>query len=103
MAKFQLVISDHAAEAFAAAFVQAREASLVGAESLRAAWVNRLHKLASDPRVDSRLEDGAQLPGQLRSAAVKSFRIFFLVQSSRVVVLDVVLAGEAQLRSSAST
>lgn len=99
MAKFELVISERAADAFHAAFNWAKEASLIGAESLRAAWVDQLHRLGSDPFVDSRSEDGTQLPGELRSAAIKSHRIFYLVHATRVVVLDVVVDADRQQRS----
>ena len=100
MAKFELVISERAADAFHAAFNKAKEASLIGAESLRAAWLTKLHKLGIDPGVDSRLEDGAQLPGELRSAAIKSYRIFFLIQATRIIVLDVVVDAASKQRSS---
>lgn len=100
MPKFELVISERAADAFHAAFNWAKEASLIGAEGLRAAWVTRLHKLGADPLVESRREDGAQLPGELRSASVMSHRIYFLVQATRVIVLDVVVDAPNQQRSS---
>ena len=100
MAKFELVISERAADAFHAAFNKAKEASLIGAESLRAAWLAKLHKLGADPVVDSRLEDGAQLPGELRSTAIKSYRFFFVIQATRIVVLDVVVDAASKQRSS---
>lgn len=99
MAKFELVVSEHAADAFHAAFNWAKEASLIGAESWRSAWLAKLHKLGSDPFVDSRREDGAQLPGELRSAEVHAHRIFYLVQATRIVVLDVVVDASNKQRS----
>lgn len=100
MSKFELVISKHAADSIQKAYAQAKETSLIGAEDLRTALVSRLHQVASNPLRESQVVEGTQLPGDLRTAKVRQFKVFFLVQASRVIVIDLVVdAGKPRVKA----
>ena len=100
MSKFELVISKHAADSIQKAYTQAKETSLIGAEDLRTALFARLHQVASNPLRETQVVEGTQLPGDMRSAKVLQFKVFFLVQASRVVVIDLVVdAGKPRVKA----
>lgn len=100
MSKFELVISKHASDSIQKAYTQAKETSLIGAEDLRTALVSRLHQVASNPLRESQAVGGTQLPGDLRTVKVLQFKVFFLVQASRVIVIDLVVdAGKPRVKA----
>ncbi len=85
---YEIAIAPRAVEAFKEVIEAAQATSLIGAENARRAVLNRLQELALSPQVGTRKAQFKGMPGDVRSAQVLEYRIYFLVQIERITVLD---------------
>ncbi|MBL7942953.1 MAG: type II toxin-antitoxin system RelE/ParE family toxin [Flavobacteriales bacterium] len=88
--KHELLISQHAEDAFHDIIRHTQEVSLVAAERLRNKILHKLHGLQHHPEQGSRKVDGMQEEG-FRSVTVSHCRIFFTVSNQQVLVHDMLV------------
>lgn len=92
MESYEVVVSNRASRAFQQVYEKVRTASLIASEDVRTAVLARLEKLATNPVADSRKAKFPNMPGDARSVTVLRYRIYYLIQARRVIVLDLIEA-----------
>ena len=85
---YEIVAAPQAVKAFQELIEAAQAKSLVGAENARRAILNRLQELALNPQSQTRKANFRGMPGDVRSVSVLEYRVYFIVQVERVIVLD---------------
>lgn len=78
---------------------QVQEVSLIAAERVRSRIFHRLHLIHHQPTQASRKADFGALEGHFRVATVLNYKIYYLVEETRIVVLDLILDKEVQTNS----
>ncbi len=74
---------------------QLQGASLIGAERAKDEMLGRIRSLARNAMPsDARKARFDAIPGDIRSVLAHNHRIYYLVEETRVVVLDVILDAE---------
>lgn len=71
-----------------------RSTSLVGAEDARVAVINRLRKLAVNNTGQTRKANFANLDGEFRSVVAWNYRIYYLIEEKRIVILDMIIDND---------
>lgn len=85
---YEIVAAPQAVKAFRELIEAAQAKSLVGAENARRAILNRLQELALNPQGQTRKANFKGMPGDVRSVLILEYRIYFIVQVDRIVLLD---------------
>lgn len=85
---YEIVTAPQAAQSFKEIIEAAQTVSLVGAENVRRTVLNRLQELSLNPLNQTRKAQFKGMPGDVRSVQVLEYRIYFLVQIERIVLLD---------------
>ena len=85
---YEIVAAPQAVKAFRDLIESAQAKSLVGAENARRAILNCLQELALNPQGQTRKANFKGMPGDVRSALILEYRIYFIVQVERIVLLD---------------
>jgi len=85
---YEIVTAPQAAQSFKEIIEAAQTVSLVGAENVRRTVLNRLQELSLNPLNQTRKAQFKGMPGDVRSVKVLEYRIYFLVQIERIVLLD---------------
>ena len=85
---YEIAVAPQAAQAFKELIEAAQAVSLVGAEHARRSVLNCLQELALNPFGQTRKAQFNGMPGDVRSVQVLEYRIYFLVQIERIIVLD---------------
>lgn len=96
MAKYDVVISDKATGTLHRIIDQLKSTSLIGAEDARTQIINRIKKLCVNPMANSRQANFQTIDGNIRSALAWNYRIYYLIEDSRIVVLDIILDKEKE-------
>lgn len=91
MSQYPLIIADKACESFKTLIENVRSTSLIGAEDARTVILNRLRKVGINPNQQSRKAKFSSLDGDYRSVLAWNYRIYFKMESDRVIVLDMIL------------
>lgn len=74
---------------------QLQGASLIGAEKAKDEMLSRIRSLSRNAVPgDSRKARFDSIPGDIRSVLAHNHRIYYLIEETRVVVLDVILDAE---------
>ena len=95
MPKRQIVITDRAYNSFRRIIQRVKTTSLIGAEDARTAIINRIRKLAMNPAHESRIAKFATLEGDIRSVLAWNYRIYFQVEDTRLIILDMIIDEDA--------
>lgn len=85
---YEIVAAPQAVKSFQELIVAAQGQSLVGAENARRTILTRLQQLALNPQGQTRKAQFKGMPGDVRSVQVLEYRIYFLVQIERIILLD---------------
>ena len=89
--KNPVILSDRASNAVRRIVTKTQETSLIGGEEVRKVIINHIKGLAINPEADSRKAKFDRLDGNYRSLLVWDYRIYYKIEESRVVVLDIIL------------
>jgi plasmid stabilization system protein ParE len=73
--------------------------SLIGGEDARIAIINRIKRLGLNPEAGSRKAEFKLLEGDYRSVEVWDYRIYYKVESKRVVVLDIFIDKDKNFKA----
>lgn len=96
-----VIIADRAVTAMHRIVNHLQGDSLIGAEKAKDAMLARIRSLARNATpADARKARFDTLPGDIRSILAHNHRIYYLVEESRVVVLDVILDAEIHSKES---
>lgn len=90
----KVIVSDRAVNSFRRLLETVRSTSLVGAEDARVAVINRLRKLTVNSTGQSRKANFTNLEGEIRSAVAWNYRIYYLIEEKRIVILDMIIDNE---------
>ena len=85
---YEIVAAPQAVKAFQELIEAAQAQSLVGAEHARRTILTRIQELALNPQGQTRKAQFKGMPGDVRSAQILEYRIYFLVQIERITLLD---------------
>lgn len=87
--KREIIIAPRAVQSMQRIFVRTSELSLIGAEEARVSMIRRIRKLSTDPERDSRKAKFDTLTGNYRSVMASGCRIYYKVEESQVLILDI--------------
>lgn len=85
---YEIIVAPQAVKSFQELIEAAQAVSLVGAENARRTILTRLQQLALNPQGQTRKAQFKGMPGDVRSVQVLEYRIYFLVQIERIILLD---------------
>lgn len=90
MKKTKVIITDRATASFKRIIGDLKEISLIGGEDARAAILNRIRKIGVNPMANSDKANFARLDGEYRKADVWDYRIYYKVEDTQAIVLDII-------------
>ena len=99
---YEIVAAPQAVKSFQELIAAAQGQSLVGAENARRTILTRLQQLALNPQGQTRKAQFKGMPGDVRSVQVLEYRIYFLVQIERIILLDCFLDVAVEDRPTSS-
>ncbi|MBL0315810.1 MAG: hypothetical protein IPP69_08530 [Flavobacteriales bacterium] len=91
----EFVFSNHATESLKAIIEDLQQVSLLSAEKVRSRIMHKLHLIQHQPMPSSKKVE-AGLSQHIRVAAVLNYKIFYMVEESRISVLEILLDKEAK-------
>jgi hypothetical protein len=83
-----------AAEKFQAIVSHMQEVSLIAAERVRSRIIHKLHLIQHNPIQSSKKIELSGLEGHFRVAEVLNYKMFYFVDDSRIVLMDILLDKE---------
>ncbi len=83
-----------AAEKFQAIVSNMQEVSLIAAERVRSRIIHKLHLIQHNPIQSSKKIELPGLEGHFRVAEVLNYKMFYFVDDSRIVLMDILLDKE---------
>lgn len=89
--KREVIITDRATSSFRRIISNLKKTSLVGGEDAKSAILRKIKRLATDPDFGSRKANFEKLEGNFRSLTVWDYRIYFRIEETQVVVLDIII------------
>lgn len=97
-----VVIADRAVTAMERIVQHLQGASLIGAEKSKDEMLAKIRSLGRNATPsDARKAKFESIPGDIRSVLTHNYRIYYLIEAQRVVVLDVILDAEVHSVESA--
>ena len=89
--KYEVIITDRAANAIRRIVEHTQQTSLIGGEDAKDALLHRIRRLGINPEEGSRKANFQKLEGNYRSVLAWDYRIYYKVEETRVIVLDVIV------------
>ena len=87
----EVIVSTKAVQSFQRILSGIRENSLIGAENTRTHLINAMRKLQLNPENHSRKARFETLSGHYRSILVDAFRVYFKIEETQILVLDIIM------------
>ncbi|MFT4679246.1 MAG: mRNA-degrading endonuclease RelE of RelBE toxin-antitoxin system [Flavobacteriales bacterium] len=87
-------MSDRAVSSLHRIVMSLKSVSLIGGEDARTAVVHRIKKLTNNPAKGCRKANFEKLAGEYYSLLIWDYRVYFKIEESRVVVLEIIVDKE---------
>lgn len=87
-------MSDRAVSSLHRIVMSLKSVSLIGGEDARMAIVNRIKKLTNNPTRGCRKANFEKLTGEYYSLLIWDYRVYFKIEESRVVILEIIVDKE---------
>ncbi len=84
-------MSDRAVSSLQRIVMSLKSVSLIGGEDARTAIINRIKRLTSNPTAGTRVAKFEKLVGDYRSFQIWDYRVYFKIEESRVIVLEIIV------------
>lgn len=91
----EFVFSNHAIESLRAIIEDLQQVSLLSAEKVRSRIMHKLHLIQHQPMQSSKKVE-AGMDRHIRVAAVLNYKIFYMVEDTRISVLEILLDKEVK-------
>lgn len=90
----EFFFTSKAHDAFREVVLHMQEVSLIAAERVRARILHRIHLIHHHPLQSSKKVEFKGLNGHFRMADVLNYRLFYLVEEDRIILMDILMDKE---------
>ncbi len=97
MNSYSFFFTQPAVESLQKMIEDVQEVSLLSAEKVRSRIFHKLHLLHHHPTQGSKKIDLPGVEGHLRLATVLNYKIYFKLESERIIVLDLLIDKDAKI------
>jgi plasmid stabilization system protein ParE len=92
----EFFFTESAKEAFHNIILQVQQVSLIAAERVRSKIFHKIHLIHHHPLQSSKPIDLNGMEGHIRLTTVMNYKIYYLVEDERIIVLDLLMDKELQ-------